>query len=399
MKHIKRFLICLLLIFAAAIFINAKTKFFKDIGKYIPYLAENHPYITEFFSEASDKVNEAVFSIPSPSEIIAHIRSTELPIDPDDIATNVYYSSDTMLNFYSGKNISVSVNGQELDVYGVSDSPLEQYLVFRFLSETDEVIEQFVTGTDANGQYRKIMKIPDGTYQFAVFTGPARFGEFSSYLYNYIFLSQDSGGGWSVIPSPVLEHNVTEYEKNKSISTALKSTYAVCSSDSSIIALANEITSGCASDYDKALALHDWVCANIYYDADSINGKYNNAPYVATDVLTKRRAVCLGYANLYASLCRAVSIPCNIVTGYALGVTADDAEGWTEASINTTESNHAWNEVYADNRWIIVDTTWDSKNRIENLEKQNSETVSHLYFDANIRFFSVNHKIIEYMRR
>lgn len=400
MKHVKRLFVTLIIIMIAAVFVNAKTRFFKDISKNIPFLEENYPQIADYISELSDDVNEAISHIPTPSEMLAKIRNTELPIDPDDIASNIYYSSDTMLNFYQKQNISVAINeNNELDVYGISDSANDKYLVYRFQDENGELIKQYTGAADSEGKFRKIMDIPDGTYQFALFTGPEQFGEFSSKVYNYIYLEPNETGSWSVSLSPVYDHNVTEYEKNKSISSALKNTYAICSDESSVSELAASITEGCSTDYDKALAIHDWICDNIYYDSDSISGDFNNAPYVASDVLAEKRAVCLGYANLYAAMCRSLSIPCNVVTGYALGVFETSDSEWNDSNINTTEANHAWNEVYLDSRWVIVDTTWDSGNKIRNSQWENEGETSHLYFDANLRFFSTNHKILEYTRR
>ena len=150
-------------------------------------------------------------------------------------------------------------------------------------------------------------------------------------------------------------------------------------------------------DYSKAVAIHDWICENIYYDSDSIDGSSNTAPYIASEVLKTRRAVCLGYANLYAAMCRSLNIPCNVVTGYALGVGSADTE-WNAQNTTTTEANHAWNEVYLDSRWVIVDTTWDSKNKIINNKTQTDKNISHLYFDSNLKFFSTNHRITEYLR-
>ena len=399
MKHIKRLFVFLVLAAAAAAVINANTRFFKDIDKNIPFIGENYPQLAEQISELSDRVNEAISHIPSPSEMLAKIRGVELPIDPEDTASNIYYSSDTMLTFYSARNTSVEINeDNELDVYGVTDPEAEKYLVFRFLDESGEVLDQYVDASDDEGKFRRIMYIPDKTHQFAVFTGPERYGEFSSSVYDYIFLEQTADGRWQVAVSPVYEHNTAEYEKPKSISAAQKSTYSICADEASVRELSASLTSSLSSDYDKALALHDWVCENIYYDSDSITGSTNTAPYVASDVIETKRAVCLGYANLYAALCRAAGIPCNVVTGYALGVSGSSAGSWDASNIESTEANHAWNEVYIDSRWVIVDTTWDSRNRIENGEAANDGNVSHLYFDANLRFFSANHKILEYVR-
>lgn len=399
MKHIKRFFAITILLLIAVLVINAKTRFFQEIGTYIPYLDKHYPYVSEFISDLSDDVNEQLSNIPTPSELWASLRHTELPIDPDDIATNVYYSSDSMLNFYNGQNISVAVSGDELDVYGVTHNINEKYLVYRFLDSSGETLEQHTDSVDADGKYRKILRIPSGAFQFAVFTGPERFGEYSGTVYNYIYLTQAPDGSWSTVISPVYESNIAAYEKNKSISTALKSTYAICSDTDTVKALAESITAGYSTDYDKALILHDWVCDNIYYDSDSINGSTNTAPYVATEVLSSKRAVCLGYSNLYASLCRSIGIPCNVVTGYALGVIDGEDTQWNDTNLAAADANHAWNEVYIDSRWVIVDTTWDSRNKIENGVISKDGDTSHLYFDANIRFFSTNHKIFEYIKR
>ncbi len=397
MKTIKRILIGLVLIFISCIVINSKTRFFKDIGENIPYLNKNYPHIAQTISDLSDKANELISHIPTPGEFIAKIRNTELPIDPDDVAENVYYASDTMLNFYSRRNISVSIADGKADIYGVSDNENDKYLVYRFLDKDGNMLHQESDLCDSDGEFRRIITIPDDAHQLTVFTGADRYGEFTGLVHNYVLLTKNDNDEWSLVTSPVYDGNVMLYEKSKSKSNALKSTYDVCHKEPEIKELAMSITKNINTDYEKALAIHNWVCTNIYYDSDSIDGVSNNAPYVASDVLEKRRAVCLGYSNLYAALCRSIGIPCNVVMGYALGVGTGDVS-WNEINTHSTDANHAWNEVYIDNRWVIVDTTWDSKNKIVDGITYTDDNISHLYFDANLKFFSTNHKIIEYMR-
>lgn len=399
MKHIKRLFAVVILLTAAAFIINTKTSFFHNIGTYIPYIEENFPDAAEYVRKLSDNINESLSRLPSIEELWEELTHKELPIDPSDVASNVYYSSDTMLNFCGTQNISVSINGKELDVYGITGDENERFLVYRFLDESENVLDQFTDLVFSEGRYRKIMRIPDGAHQFAVFSGPEKFGEFSSTVYNYVYLTQSPDGSYMIKPSPAYETNISLYEKPKSIKNALKSTYSICAASEEIKSLALSITESCASDYDKALAIHDWVCDNIYYDSDSITGSTNTAPYIATDVLETKKAVCLGYANLYAALCRSIDIPCNVVTGYALGVTEGKEKEWNESNLSSDESNHAWNEVYTDGRWVIVDTTWDSKNKIKNNISEKTGNTSHLYFDANIKFFSVNHKILKYIKK
>lgn len=395
MKHIKRFFAAVILLLIAAVIINNQTRFFKDIGTNIPILGKYCPTLTENIGRLSDSVNETISHIPTPREIIAIIRNTDVPISPDDTANNVYYTSDEMLNFYSDRTVAVTLNNGMLTVSGVSPKSEDKYLVYRFLDTDENVLEQITDTTNSQGKFAKKIKIPDNAYQFAVFTGKSRYGNYNGYVYNYVYLTHGEDGEWAIAKSPVYDSNVAMYEKPKSISRAARSTYDVCGDAESISELAKSLTSACGSDYEKALVLHDWVTMNIAYDSDSIDETSNSAPYVASDVLREGRAVCLGYANLYAALCRSVGLPCNVVTGYALGVGNGDSS-WNDTNTGDVDGNHAWNEVYVDNHWVIVDTTWDSKNKIENGVKNTDSNISHLYFDANLKFFSVNHRIMKY---
>ena len=109
-----------------------------------------------------------------------------------------------------------------------------------------------------------------------------------------------------------------------------------------------EITEGLESDYEKALAIYEWVADNVYYDYDAYNGtgEYNGQnPLIA---LTEKRAVCGGYATLTALLLQASGIPARYVFGEANG------------------ELHAWNYVYINGKWMFMDTTWGSKNTCEN---------------------------------
>lgn len=397
MKKIKRFFTSIILIITAYILINYNTSFFTDISNSIPLLSKHCPKIAKSISLNSKKLNSAISQIPTPAEIIARVQNKELPINPQDIAENAYYSSDTMLNFCNVQNISVAVNGDILDCYGITDTKNDKYIVYRFVDSNGETLKQETDICDRDGEFRKQMTIPDGTHQFTLFTSPIQYGEYVSRIYDYIFLIKNSDGNWEIEKSPVYENNIEKYEKPKSKSAALAETNDICCFNETISELATSITQNINTDYGKALAIHDWVSKNIYYDSDSIDGISNNAHYIATDVLASRRAVCLGYANLYAALCRSVGIPCNVVVGYALGVGSGETE-WNETNTASTEANHAWNEVYLDNRWVIVDTTWNSQNKVENNIGYTDENISRLYFDANIKFFSANHKITQYLK-
>lgn len=190
----------------------------------------------------------------------------------------------------------------------------------------------------------------------------------------------------------MFENNKKIYSKKKNIEDNLRCTEYIQADDAEIVKLSNELTLSCNNDYDKVLKIHDWVAENIYYDFEAFcSGNYKNAD--AKNVLLSRRAVCEGYANLFAALVRAQSITCRVQSGYVLGI--GEEKEWSKKTIDTQETNHAWNEIYIDNRWLIVDVTWNSKNKIENVQMIKGDEINHIYFDSNLEFFSLSHKLID----
>ena len=91
------------------------------------------------------------------------------------------------------------------------------------------------------------------------------------------------------------------------------------------------------SDYQKALALHDWLIYNANYDWTFTN-------YDAEGVLLEGTGVCHSYALAYQIMLWAVDIPAIHVTGSGNG------------------GAHAWNLVRMDHDWYHVDCTWDDPN-------------------------------------
>lgn len=400
MKHFRNFLLFVLVLFAGVLFVNAKTDVFYNITSYVPAL-EDHRIAANMIKDASKAMSDITSSIPSPSEIIAAIKGEELPIDPEDVAHNAYIADSPMLTFYPHENISVTVDetGTAVSVFGIISDASKQHLIINFSDASAEQLDQTGISVSSDGTFNKTVAIPDTAHsnlEMTVFTGPKAYGQFTSWVLDLIHLERGENGAWSIKQSPVYEANKAMYEKDKSISAALKPTPSIQSDDSSIISIAQQLTAGCANDYDKAAALHDWVCSYIYYDEDSLSLD-DTVPYYAAEVVANRKAVCLGLATLYAALCRSIGLPCNVVSGYALGIGGDTE--WNDTNIISDYQNHAWNEVYADGRWIIVDTTWDSQNKIKNGQFVEGESVSHLYFDSNLQYFSQTHKILEYSKR
>lgn len=396
----KKFIAFILILAIGICIVNAETDFFLHFGNYVPQAEENFPEAVDKMSELSMKLSDITDLIPSPSEIIAMIKNEELPIDPSDIAVNAYISDSPMLSFYPDENVCIMITEDGyLNIFGITYSQNKKNLIVHISDLSGEVLDQTSISVDGSGIFNKIIAIPqtdNSELDVSVFAGSKPYGEFESWVYNYVKIARDENGVWDIKESPVYANNKEMYEKDKSTSDALKRTPSIQSESSGITSIAQQLTQNCETDYQRILALHDWVCSYVSYNTDVLNNN-ETAPYYAEEVVQNKSAVCLGFATLFAALCRSIDIPCNVVSGYALGVGADT--DWTLAAIASNEQNHAWNEAYVDGRWIIVDTTWDCVNRIENGVLVSSPEISHLYFDANLEFFSANHKILEYSKR
>ena len=107
-----------------------------------------------------------------------------------------------------------------------------------------------------------------------------------------------------------------------------------------VSAIARQVTSGCSSDYDRALALHDWLVTHTAYD-----NSYTH--YGSEGVLFHGTGVCNAYTLTYSRLLSAVGVSSMTVSGTA-----------TDRNTGNT-GGHAWTLVKLDGVWYHVDTTWD----------------------------------------
>ena len=107
-----------------------------------------------------------------------------------------------------------------------------------------------------------------------------------------------------------------------------------------IAAIAKDVTSGCSTDYDRALRLHDWLIENTAYDLSYTH-------YGSEGVLFHGLGVCNAYTLTYSRLLSSVGINSMTIAGTA-----------TDRYSGTT-GGHAWTLVQLNGAWYHVDTTWD----------------------------------------
>jgi len=114
------------------------------------------------------------------------------------------------------------------------------------------------------------------------------------------------------------------------------------------------LVAGGRDGFHRVKILHDWIADNIAYDVEAYFSD-TEIKSSGPGTLKQRRGVCYGYGSLMEEMCTLAGIPCRTISGYGRGYSFA-----TGRSTNTDQENHAWNAVYVDGRWHLVDVTWDA---------------------------------------
>lgn len=107
------------------------------------------------------------------------------------------------------------------------------------------------------------------------------------------------------------------------------------------IALAEQLTAGLTNPYDKAIAVRDYLRANITYN-DQIAAPPDGIDPVHYILFGLREAYCTYYASAMAIMLRSQGVPARLVSGYALGEYDEPSMSYRVRATNS----HTWVEVY-----------------------------------------------------
>lgn len=117
--------------------------------------------------------------------------------------------------------------------------------------------------------------------------------------------------------------------------------YTTAEQEQSVTAKVNQIASslGLSSkgEYEKILAVYEYVCNNVKYEYSSSTMKYT-----CYNAAIKNSAVCQGYALLIYRLLNDSGVSCRFVAG------------------NTSTGGHGWNIVRVGGYYYNIDATWDA---------------------------------------
>lgn len=129
-----------------------------------------------------------------------------------------------------------------------------------------------------------------------------------------------------------------------------------------------EIIDDRMSDFEKIKAIHDWLVLNVAYDNDlylkamsSTSSLIDYKAFYLEGVFLDKVAVCDGISKAFSAMCNIEGIPCAYVNGMV--------------SNTSKKIGHAWNKVFLEGKWYIVDVTKDGV-----LYNNKYEVLSYEYF-------------------
>ena len=84
--------------------------------------------------------------------------------------------------------------------------------------------------------------------------------------------------------------------------------------------------------------------AKIKYDYEKISRLKSTYVPDIEDTYFTNLGICYDYSALFGSMLRSVGVPAKLIKGYK----------------NDVPEYHAWNQVYVNNKWVYIDTTYDA---------------------------------------
>lgn len=128
-------------------------------------------------------------------------------------------------------------------------------------------------------------------------------------------------------------------------SVYLKSTQPILwDKDMEAVRLAKSLTQGEEDDKKVVQALYDYVINNINYDYKKVDKLTLDYTPDIDAILKDGKGICYDYSVLFGAMLRSRGIPAKLIKGYRNGI----------------KEYHAWNEVYLDSSWKVIDTTYDA---------------------------------------
>jgi hypothetical protein len=118
-------------------------------------------------------------------------------------------------------------------------------------------------------------------------------------------------------------------------------------------AFTQALVAGVEDDFLALKIIHDWVTSRIYYDKECYQDGRNLCPTDPYGTVSNRKSVCEGYADLMEEMGLFAELPIRSIGGFVKG------GGFYEEGV---PSRHAYNIVFVNNQWLLLDATHDTGN-------------------------------------
>ena len=174
---------------------------------------------------------------------------------------------------------------------------------------------------------------PGGLEQFPLQLGSGQ--------YQVAIMERQSGDKYSFVKNQTVSSKVTD-DKTVFLNSVQNISW---DKNKAAVKRAAEITKGASSDKEKIKLLYEYVVKNISFDKAKLGTLPSDYVPDIDKTLQSKKGICYDFSSLLAAMARSVGVPCKLVKGYS-----DNAVGY-----------HAWNEVYLDGKWMIIDASVDAQ--------------------------------------
>ena len=159
----------------------------------------------------------------------------------------------------------------------------------------------------------------------------------NSALPNYVVVTYGSGSSSSSMTAT--GSGLNEANKVSDLSAYLKSSTNCQVGNSAIKSTVNSLTSGLTSDYDKAVAIYNYVRDKVSYSF------YYDTKYGAAGTLSAKTGNCVDQAHLVIAMARTAGLAARYVQGTCYFTSSGNTYG------------HVWAQILVDGKWYVADAT------------------------------------------
>ena len=175
-------------------------------------------------------------------------------------------------------------------------------------------------------------------------------------LPNYVVINYGSGSSSSTVVTAT-GSGLNQANTATDLTAYLKSSTNCQVGNSAIKAIVNSITSGLTTDYQKAVAIYNYVRDQVSYSF------YYNTKYGAVGTLSAKTGNCVDQAHLVVAMARTAGLAARYVHGTCYFTSSGSTYG------------HVWAQILVDGKWYVADAT-STRNSFGNVVNWNTNSFS-----------------------